>query len=634
MNKKSLAFRLGIYILTTVSIVIVTVVLLNFTYSKKILIQRIEESASNKVGIISNRIAQTIITTEDVTQNVASQVEYYKSHGDLKFFLKQVLDNNPTVSGIHLEFQGTNGNGTTYLSVNKSDNDQIVVNDQGYSCFLQYLNTNREKVLTSESGAWSDPFFCTEDSTQMISFYHQVIRSPEGEYVGVIFSEINMVFLDEITSGMDIDQSWSVFILDYDGKLLAYPEDQFELKSIDDVADKFFSEDQKTFENLKENSESTSGFVYPDVYNKERTWVQFAPIANTRWYAIILVPSKDLFHDLDVILRESLIVSIVGILVVLLVLMLIFRRMLLPLSSIVRSIQSFSFGNLQRTDKKNEVELLTESLLELQQQYSLYIEEQSQNRKDRKKYEKDLRSAKEIQTTIVPNIYPPFPDRTEIDLFATLKPAESIGGDLYDYFFVDSNHLLFTMGDVSGKGIPAALFMAVAHTLIKSKADFMSVKHIMEQVNNELSRQNYNQHFLTLFLGILDVETGILSYSNAAHNYPFLIKNDGEVTLLENTHGLPLGVYSDKTYSGDSIVLKQGDKLVLYTDGVTDCKNSSDIFFGMERLKEQVTKLKDLSVPELIANLLNNLKVYRGETRQIDDISLMAIEYKGKNKKS
>ena len=152
-------------------------------------------------------------------------------------------------------------------------------------------------------------------------------------------------------------------------------------------------------------------------------------------------------------------------------------------------------------------------------------------------------------------------------MFAALNPAESIGGDLYDYFFIDSNHLLFTMGDVSGKGIPAALFMAVAHTMIKSKATILSAKHIVEQVNNELSYQNYNQHFLTLFLGILDLETGVLSYCNAAHNYPFLVKKSKDVHLLEKTHGLPLGVYSNKSYSGDSIVLREGDMLVLYTDG-------------------------------------------------------------------
>ena len=117
-------------------------------------------------------------------------------------------------------------------------------------------------------------------------------------------------------------------------------------------------------------------------------------------------------------------------------------------------------------------------------------------------------------------------------MHAILDPAESIGGDLYDYFFIDTNHLLFTLGDVSGKGIPAALFMAVAHTLIKSKSKGLKASQIIEQVNNELSLQNSNQNFLTLFLGILDVTTGELSYCNAAHNYPFVVTKNHEIHLL------------------------------------------------------------------------------------------------------
>jgi len=166
--------------------------------------------------------------------------------------------------------------------------------------------------------------------------------------------------------------------------------------------------------------------------------------------------------------------------------------------------------------------------------------------------------------------------------------------------------------------------------VIKSKATILSAKQIVIEVNRELSRQNSNQHFLTLFLGILDIQYGILNYCNAAHNYPFLVTTDRQVRMLDQTHGLPVGIYQNKTYAGDSIVLREGDMMVLYTDGVTDCKDDNDHSYGVERLSENISSTMELSSQDIVSRLLKSLAVFRGETPQVDDISLMAIRYLGR----
>lgn len=334
-------------------------------------------------------------------------------------------------------------------------------------------------------------------------------------------------------------------------------------------------------------------------------------------------------YDLHVLLWKMISVSAIGLIVILLLFIPIFRRTLIPLSNIVESFRKFTFGERSKKKPKNEIELLTDSLTVLQQKYSDYLAEQNQSRRDRRKYEKDLKSAREIQSVIVPSQLSLVPEHPSVDLYASLHPAESIGGDLYNYFFIDQNHLLFSMGDVSGKGIPAALFMAVAHTMIKSKATILSAKQIVIEVNKELSRHNSNQHFLTLFLGVLDTQYGILNYCNAAHNYPFLITSDRQVRVLDQAHGLPIGIYSNKSYAGDSIVLREGDMLILYTDGVTDCKDANDHSYGIERLTGNISNMMELSSKELVSRLLTSLEVFRGETPQVDDISLMAIRYFG-----
>jgi sigma-B regulation protein RsbU (phosphoserine phosphatase) len=335
------------------------------------------------------------------------------------------------------------------------------------------------------------------------------------------------------------------------------------------------------------------------------------------------------WSDLNALLWKMISVSAIGLIVILLLFILIFRKTLIPLSNIVESIRKFTFGERLKKKPKNEIELLTDSLSELQQKYADFLTEQNQSKRDRRKYEKDLKSAREIQSVIIPGQLSLVPAHPAIDLYASLHPAESIGGDLYDYFFIDPSHLLFAMGDVSGKGIPAALFMAVALTVIKSKATILSAKQIVIEVNKELSRQNSNQHFLTLFLGVLDIQYGILNYCNAAHNYPFLMTADRQLRVLDQAHGLPIGIYSNKSYLGDSIILREGDMLILYTDGVTDCKDGSDHSYGMERLTENISNMMDLSSEELVSRLLTSMEVFRGKTPQVDDISLMAIRYLG-----
>lgn len=331
--------------------------------------------------------------------------------------------------------------------------------------------------------------------------------------------------------------------------------------------------------------------------------------------------------DLHLLFWKTIGIAVSGIILILLFIALIFRKLLVPLSRMTELIWKFNFSENQKKIPQNEMELLSDSLMILQKKRTDYLEEQNSNKRDWRKYERDLKSAREIQSVIVPRQLSIVPGHPEIDLYASLQPAESIGGDLYDYFFIDSNHLLFVMGDVSGKGIPAALFMAVAHTMIKNKATILSARQIVVEVNEELSRHNTNQHFLTLFLGILDIQNGILNYCNAAHNYPFLVTADRQLHVLDHIHGLPVGIYSKKTYQGDSIVLRKGDLLILYTDGVIDCKDDQDCSYGTAKLKENISNMMDLSAEELVSRLLTSLEVFRGKTPQVDDISVMAIRY-------
>ena len=629
MYKRSIAFQLGFYVLTAVIVVISLIVLINYKHSKRIIMEKIEEGAIHQSSLIINEITRNVVNTQEVTRNVANQALYYHAHGDLQSFVHQVVKTNPVLSGLHTQlFESPD---TLTYSTYWNKEGQLVDQTNFKFCSIFRYPKLLERAIQARAGVWSDPFYCPMGSTVLMISYFLPVLDEEGMAKGIVAGDINLKFLNQVIDDIRIGVSGFAFIASAQGFYLTHPEPTWVMKrNLFETSSQIFNGDREYYRQILEDGKAGSGFAYPELLDFEKSWFYFSPIPYTNWRVVIVIPTKELFDDLDDIFSKIVWVSLLGFVVILLVVVLIFNKLFTPLRQIVRSIQRFSFGERGRRGKKNEIELLSESLKELQLQYSTYIAEQNQVRKDKRKYEKDLKSAKEIQRTIIPQDYSFLEERKEIDLYAVLHPAESIGGDLYDFFFIDEKHLLFTMGDVSGKGIPAALFMAVANTMIKSKSTELSARNIVDVVNKALSKENSNQHFLTLFLGILNIETGILDYCNAAHNYPFLLRKQRTVMQLDQTHGLPIGLYSSKTYKSHSVALSKGDVLFLYTDGVTDCKNPYGEMYGMDNLSKFMEKAETQAPKDMVEELMTELMNFKGKTEQADDISLMALQFFGK----
>lgn len=243
--------------------------------------------------------------------------------------------------------------------------------------------------------------------------------------------------------------------------------------------------------------------------------------------------------------------------------------------------------------------------------------------------ESELKVAREIQMSIVPKIFPPFPDRPEFDIYALLEPAKEVGGDLYDFFFIDDEHLCFVIGDVSGKGVPASLFMAVTKTLIKAKTGKgMTSGEILTSVNNELCRDNDSGMFVTVFLGILNIRTGEVMYSNGGHNPPYLFRGTGVVETLKKTGGMALGVMENIPYERNKIALKAGDGLLLYTDGVTEAMDTGGNLFAEQRLEEVLLRNSSALPEEMSRCVLAEIERFATGAEQSDDITIMALKYR------
>src|SRR5215510_8070193 len=250
-----------------------------------------------------------------------------------------------------------------------------------------------------------------------------------------------------------------------------------------------------------------------------------------------------------------------------------------------------------------------------------YIEEE--------RMEETLKLAHDIQMSMVPKIFPPFPDRSEFDIFATLVPAREVGGDLYDLFFIDDDHLCFAVADVSGKGVPASLFMAVTKTLFKATAGNGGTPgEILARLNAEICRDNESCMFVTLFCAILNIRTGQVDYSNGGHNLPYYLHQSG-VSPLENPGGKALGLVTQSHYASGRLVLAPGEALLLYTDGVTEAMDSRERLYSDQRLEQFLASNRDSSPRQIIGDLVSDVRHFAGAAPQSDDITALALRYFG-----
>ena len=243
----------------------------------------------------------------------------------------------------------------------------------------------------------------------------------------------------------------------------------------------------------------------------------------------------------------------------------------------------------------------------------------------------ELSVAQRIQQSILPQVFPTDRENNSFDLHANMVAAKSVGGDFYDFFFIDPEHLGVVIGDVSGKGIPAAIFMAMSRTLIRSTAlTGVSSAQCMTHVNDILSAESDSGMFVTVFYGILDLRTGVMEFCNAGHNAPCVLRQSHGVSVLPGTNGLVLGVIGGMSYDQASVVLNPGDSVYMFTDGVTEAMDTESMLYSDERLIDLLARCIHLAPPDLVRTVLDDVRDFSTGAPQSDDITSLAVRYQGK----
>jgi sigma-B regulation protein RsbU (phosphoserine phosphatase) len=629
MKQRGISFLLNSHITTIAIVVIASIVYINYHFSKEVLVKKIEDGAINQSNMVISRISRITVGTEEIAKNVSVQALYFFKNNDLDIFLKQVLKSNNVIESIHVELVGADQKHFLKFSSNKQG--QNICNPDSLAAEKFILDLRSGSIRITQ-GIWSAPFFCKYNNSHLLVSYKMPIYYPDSKNVaGVVSCEVSLKMMKQMLAEIQLGEHGYAFIVDKSGNFISHPRKDWILKrNLYSKPSIIFKDNIELVESQIKQGRSGAGLGISEYLNNQTAWFYYAPITDSGWSVIIVIPEKELFNELHEIFQKIILVSVLGILILFLVNIFVFRRMLDPLVRITHAIQRFSSSPGKERKSNNEIKMLAESLEDWQEKYGLLIKDQSKTAIDKIKFDKDLKLAQEIQLNIVPSGNPSFLEYPEIDLYAMLKPAETIGGDLYDYFFIDKNHLLVAIGDVSGKGIPASLFMAITSTLIKTHAKILSSKDIVRRVNKELSDRNSNQYFVTLFLGILDIRSGLLDYCNAAHNFPYILHADGTLQTLSKSHGLPLGIYKDKKYKSSSVELRLNDMLILYPDGVINSRDDNKQHYGTDRLEKNIQNLIDLSTAEVVEKLVKSIMIFEGQGHQADDISLLALKYLNK----
>lgn len=373
------------------------------------------------------------------------------------------------------------------------------------------------------------------------------------------------------------------------------------------------------------------------------------PIRNTTGDAVAVLAVDVSANEItNVLFRYIIILVVVGGLLLVGFLIGLYQwfklRVINPISKIQYSAESFVESSHDEKNPENiifddpqirsadEIQALSEALLTMSTDLKTYMKDLLHETQEKERIGAELNVATKIQSSMLPCIFPAFPDRDEIDIYATMTPAKEVGGDFYDFFMVDDRHLAIVMADVSGKGVPAALFMVIAKTLIKDHTlPGRDLGEVFTEVNNILLASNEKGMFVTVFEGVLDLATGELRYVNAGHERPFICKKGENYQVYKTKAGLVMASFEDYQYKEQVMQLDVGDRIFQYTDGIPEATNADKQFYGMERLEKVLNAgAPDESSRRTLERVKEDIDAFVGKADQFDDITMLGLEYKKK----
>ena len=578
----ALGAKTSVAILITAALLMLALSAVQSYYARKEIRANLERNTELDLFIKAQKIKYSLEAVEAALQNHIDDIERSLPYPDSLFSVtRRIVEQNPDFDGCCIAmipnyypekgrlFQPCSYRDgktiNTYLyDVEKYDYTQIA-----------YFNF----AVDNDTAYWSEPYRDPDDSSVILVTYNFPVHDPSGRVVALLGVDLDAAWLGDVLNAHGLFPSSYNLLLSGKGRLICGPNPA-EVKH-QDVKDMVAMINDSTLNRYLSHTGKSTILAFVDKEDGEKGHVSYnSPKMIAPWQIATVNYDEEVFAPLIQTRRRNIVLTLMGLLILAFI--------------IHRSAQSI---------------------------YKLRDANAEKQRID-----SELMIAKNIQMNMLPETYPPFPDRNDLDIYGSLVPAKMVGGDLYDFFIRDEK-LYFCIGDVSGKSVPAALVMAVTHSLFLSISSHEShPARIMQGINESLCRGNESNMFVTFFIGVLDLPTGLLRYCNAGHNPPLTIIGD-LVEPLPAKANLPMGVIAEFDYMMQQTRVEPETMIVLYTDGLTEAKNMDRKQFGLEKTLKILEKCHDATATQLIQTLTKKVDAFVGEAEPSDDLTLLAIRY-------
>ena len=635
--RRSFSARLSLWVVSFAALVFLGAMAYFFTVSRRYVR---EEAILRATQVVENSVLRLNNILEDVQLSADNLEWLVYRHLDepelMKEYSRITVQGNPVLSGCSISFEPDFFKGHYYYSAYSGyvggalETEQE--GDEDYQYF--YLDWYLQPKLLNQP-CWTEPYSDWEQDdaedrqTQRMVSYCKPLTTSEG-FIGSISLDISLKWLsDNLSPVKPYPHSYSILI-SRGGTYLVHPDPEklfYQTIFTEGLIDPNPAQDELG----KSMLDLEAGYRRMEI-DGIRSYVFFTPLKATGWSMAIVCPESDIFGRFNRLRWFITMIDLLGLLLLFLSCFQVIRKAMRPLSDLARQAEDIASGHfdtvLPENTQPDELGTLSRSFADMQSSLVTYMDELTRTTANKVRIEGELQIARNIQMGMLPQVFPPFPERKDIDLYASMVPAREVGGDLYDYF-IQSGRLYFCIGDVSGKGVPASLFMTVVQNLFRAAGQQgLLPAEIAHRINETLSDRNEQLMFVTMFIGAIDLETGRLDFCNCGHNPPAVLPRGGKPAFLSCKANTCIGILPEAVFEGESVEGFKDTPLFLYTDGLSEAENPEHDLFGTDCLlavlgepysdAETVVKRMQAAISDHVAG-----------ADASDDLTMLCLEIKG-----
>ena len=634
--RRKLSVRVSLWVVSFAAIIFNGAMIFLFFQSRETVRQEAINRATQILDKTSLRV-EGILNRVEVASNMTTWlVQRHPDKPDSMFvYSRGMLLNNPDFYNCSIAFEPYyfEDKGRYFSAYTKHDGDSIRTIQGGSDKYQYFFMDWYLMPMLLDKPCWTEPYMdydVATNTSEMVTSFCQTIKDHHGQKIGVINTSLSISWLSQtISATKPYPNSYSIMI-GRGGTYFVHPDTTKITRQT--IYTQTIEKPDTALEALGHAMQRGEEGMKHMIIDGEDCYVFYKPLGQTGCSMAIVCPEKDVFSSFNRLRQSVMAIVIIGLLLMLYLFIRIITRELNPLRRLAQEAETIASGqfeaelpDLQRID---EIGQLSHSFADMQQSLVKYIEELKETTAQKASIERDLHIASDIQKGMLPEKFPTKADCDDVQIYASLTPAKDVGGDLFDFYFRDEK-LFFCIGDVSGKGVPASLFMAVTRAVFRTVSAHESMPdQIVTTMNKTMVDMNKTLMFVTLFVGVLDLPTGRLHYCNAGHDAPLLIgAGVGELPCDSN---IPVGFMPTWKYTLQEALISPGTTIFLFTDGLTEAMNADCALFQMERINEVALKAlstQQLEPHQLIEQMTAAVHAFVGDAEQSDDLTMMAIQY-------